>query len=249
MTRFNQARELFESISDIGVFRDTSGGGSSTIAATLPAVDTLDVINAVSGTGFIASDYYRLRALTNAPEIGQVASISTNAITPKYRLGQAVIVGDTIVEQSQVSLAHIADEGVSVAFTARDDEVRAANRALMLTYLPGHVSLRVSFSVLATVLENWATSLGILDTTANLLGSQTAADPTRLFVNGANMREENLLSWYVTGRRKDGRTQILHLWGCELIPAGIRTLLARGSKGTIQMTLAPTSGARLIEYD
>ena len=82
MTRVNTRAELLKSVTEVGVFRDTSGGGSSTSTGTQPTVDAKSVINVVSGTNFLAGDWFRVGALTGKPFINRVESIATNAITP-----------------------------------------------------------------------------------------------------------------------------------------------------------------------
>lgn len=249
MPRRNNKGELFAHITDVGVFRDVAGGGSSTIAGALPAVDSYSVQNVASGTGFLAADFYRLRAIDNYPEIGQVDSISVNAITPRYPLHRAIAVGDPVVEQSQVSFGHIAQDGVKFNLAVSQEDVHAANRRLWIAQLMGYAKITVDFSVLGFNLENILSALGMLDTSANILGTGTSADPTRAFVDGTKIREQNDLCWYVNGTRKDGRTLLMQAWGCELDYSAVEHALARGKTSMVPIRLTPTHAVSFAEID
>ena len=249
MARRNLKGELFAHISDAGVFRDTAGGGSSTAAAALPAAGSYSTLNVASGTNFTAADFYRLRAIDNYPEIGQVDAITINAITPRYPLHRALVVGDPVVEQSQVSFGHISQEGVKYNLAVSQEDVHAANRRLWIAQLMGYAKITLDFSVLGFNLENILSALGMLDTSANILGTGTAADPTRAFIDGTKIREQNDLCWYVNGTRKDGRTLLMQAWGCELDYSAVEHSLARGKAAPIALRLSPTHAVSFAEID
>lgn len=251
MPRLNRKSELFAHISEVGVFRDTSGGLSSTAQGALPAVETLNTLE-VAGAGAAAGDWFRVRANDNYPEINQVSSVAgvgPFTITPKYRWHRAIAVGDPVVEQTQTPLGHIAKEGVKVAFTFGREAVDSATRRLRTAWLLGYAKVQVDFSVLGFNLENVMAALGMLDTSANITGAGTVNDTTRAFVNGAAIKEQNDLSWYVNGTRKDGRTLIMQAWGCEVDYSKIQKALARGRAAMIPFSLVPTHGVRFIEID
>lgn len=248
MARTNRKSELVSHISDIGVYTDTAGGGSSTITGALPSVDTLGVQNAVSGTGFANNDFYRLRALDNKPEIGQVASILTNAITPKYRLMRALAVGDPIVEQTRTSLGHVAAGSVRFSLTGQTQNVRSETLRRTFANLIGTLRWNVEFSLLGFNLENFMTTLGMLDTSANILGAQTQADPLRTFVNGEKVREQNDRIWYVNFVLKDGSTCLLDLAGVEVDYGAMKKKLQRGQTTVVPVKLIPTGDVRLAQY-
>lgn len=249
MARRNLKGELFAHITDAGVFRDTAGGGSSTAAAALPAAGSYSTLNVASGTNFVAGDFYRLRAVDNYPEIGQVDSIVTNAITPRYPLHRALVVGDPVVEQTQVSFGHIAQDGIKYNCAVSQEDVRAANRRLWLGQLLGYGKITLEFSVLGYNLENILAALGMLDTSANILGAGTQADPTRAFIDGTKIREQNDLCWYVNGTRKDGRVLLLQAWGCELDYTAVEHALARGKATATPIRLTPTHAVSFAEID
>jgi hypothetical protein len=247
--RRNLKGELFAHITDVGVFRDTAGGGSSTIASTLPAIGTYNVHNVASGTNFAIGDFYRLRALDNYPEISQVDSIAVNAITPRYPLHRAVVVGDPAVEQTQVSFGHLAQDGVKYNLAVTSEDVHAANRRLWLAQLMSYAKITVEFSVLGFNLENVMSALGMLDTNANILGAGSQADPNRAFIDGTKLKEQNDLCWYVNGTRKDGRVLLMQAWGCELDYTAVEQALARGKAAMIPIRLTPTHAVSFAEID
>jgi hypothetical protein len=250
MPRFNRKSELFSHVSRVGVFRDAAGGGNSTVATTLPTVDTLGVLNVVSGTNFLANDWYRVRDGDKQPEIGKVASITTNAITPLYRHAFAPAVGDAVVEQNQVDLGHI-DGAVSVTMSGGFNDVASAVRRLKLGYLIANLKLEVGFSVLGYNLNNFLAALGMVDTDSagNIAGAGTTGSPWRTMIDGTKIKEQNDLCWFIDGVQKDGSTLSLQLWGCELDFTGLSTALKRGDKGVIPFKLAPTSAIRFLEID
>lgn len=246
MARLNRKSELFAHISEVGVFRDTAGGGSSTVAGTPPTVDTQGALTVASGTNFATGDWFRVRAPDNYPEINQ-GSVSGAVITPYYYWHRAAVVGDPVVEQTQTPLGHIAKEGVTFTSTFGREAVDSATRRLRAGWLPGYAKVQVDFSVLGFNFENVMTALGMLE--SNIAGAGTSADTSRAFVNGAAIKEQNDLCWYVNGTRKDGRSLIMQAWGCEVDYTKIQKVLARGRAAMIPISLVPTHAVRFIEID
>jgi hypothetical protein len=248
MARLKGYREAFHHISEVGVFRDTSGGGSSTIASAPPVKGALTVVTAASGTGFATGDWVRMRSLDNYPEINQ-GSWATAAFTPYMRWMRAGAVGDAMVEQTKTPLGHIEASGVSVRISAAIEEVPSATRRLIIGRLLGNMKVEVNFAALGFTAENILASLGMLDTSANITGAGSSTDTTRAFINGALIKEQNNLCWYVDGTRKDGRSLSLHFYGCEIDYTKLRLALARGKKVPVPFCLYPTHGMRWIEID
>lgn len=248
MPRLNRKSELFQHITEVGVFRDTAGGGSSTIASAPPVAGALTVVTAASGTGFVTGDWVRVGGVHDRPEINQGAW-ATAALTPYMHWFRSRAVGDVIVEQSQVPLGHIAREGVRMNGQTALEAVGSATRTLEIADLAGYTKVTVEFNVLGLNIENVLTALGMLDTNANIAGAGTQFDTERAFINGAAFRQQNDLCWYVNGTRKDGRTVIVQFWGCEVNPTALQLGLARGRQASIPISLAPTHAMRLIEID
>ena len=248
MARTNRKSELVSHISEIGVYGDTAGGGSSTVSGALPAVDSLTAQNVVSGTNFTTGDFYRLRALDNKPEIGQAANVAGNVITPKYRLMRAIAVGDPVVEQTRASLGHVAAGSVRFSLSGQTQNVRSEILRRTFANLVGSLRWSVEFSLLGFNLENFMVTLGMLDTSANILGAQTTADPLRAFVNGEKVREQNDRIWYVNFVLKDGTTCLLDIAGVEVDYSAMKKRLQRGQTSVVPVKLIPTGDVRIAQY-
>jgi hypothetical protein len=250
MTRVNTRTELFKAIAEVGVFRDTSGGGSSTSTGTQPTVGAKSVINAVSGTGFTGGDWFRVGSLLGKPQINRVDSILTNAITPRLTWRHTVAVGDAIVEQTQVPLRHLAGPP-RLTFSGSQNVVHAEERELAIGYLLGTMKAELAFDVLPYNLNNIALTLGMrdADSAENIAGSGTIAAPHRMFINGSVLRELGTLCWYVTGTTQGGRTLTIVFTGCEINPSALKHGIQRGTKQAIPFRLVPTTGILFLEVD
>lgn len=249
MPRKNTKGELVAHLSQVGVFRDATGGGNSTLAGTPPAIDTIATFDVASPTNFAAADWVRIGALDDRPEINRIQGIATATITPRYPHAIARAVGTPVVEQALTDLGHISADGVSGRISAAAEDQYAANRRLWLGDLIGYVTIEISFAVLGWNLQNVATALGMLDTSANIAGTTVVADPERMFIDGTAIKQANDLGWYAEFVRKDGRTMQLFGMGCELDFTQFRQTLARGRAAPLPIQLYPTTGLRLAEID
>lgn len=250
MTRVNNRSEVLKAITEVGVFRDTTGGGSSTATSTMPTVGAKSVINAVSGTNFVAGDWFRVGSLLAKPQINRVDSIVTNAITPRFTWRHAVASGDAIVEQTQVPLKHLAGP-VRWGFSGSHAAVQAEERELAVGYLTGILKAELSFEVLPVNLNNLLLTLGMrdADSSENIAGSGTSAAPHRVFVDGSKFRELGSLCWYVNAVTQGNRTLTMIFTGCEVNPAALKHGIQRGSRQAIPFRLVPTTGILLLEID
>ena len=250
MPRANNRTELFKAISEVGVFRDTAGGGSSTATGTLPVVGGKAVLNVVSGTGFTTADWLRVGALLGKPQINRADSVSVNAITPRLTWRHTVAVGDPVVEQTQVPLKHLAGPA-RLTISGSQNAVQSEDRELVAGYLLGMLKAELSFEVLPYNLNNLLLTLGMRDADAaeNIAGSGTAAVPYRTFLNGSLFRELSNLCWYVTGVLQGGRTATTIFTSCEANPGALKHAIQRGSKQPIPFRLVPTTGILWLEVD
>lgn len=250
MPRANTRAEILRSVTEVGVFRDTSGGGSSTVTGALPAVDSKAVLNAVSGTNFLAADWMRVGALTGKPQINRVDSIAVNAITPRLTWRHAVAVGDAIVEQTQTPIKHLGG-AVRWGISGSQSAVQAEERELTIGYLVGVLKVELMFETLAFNLNNLLLTLGMrdADTSENIAGSGTTATPHRVFIDGSKFRELSTLSWYVNSTTQSGRTRTTIFNGCEFNPAALKFGVQRGSRQVIPFRLVPTVSVLELEID
>lgn len=249
MARLNNKGEIFAKITEVGVFRDTSGGGSTT-SATTPAVGSKTAIVLGSATNFAIGDWYRHGALLGKYMINRIGNLVTTSLTPLYTHRYLATAGDVVVEQTKVPLKHI-DGAVRLGFSGSQNAIQAEERVLPLGYLLGQLKVELSFGVLGYNLNNLLLAMGMrdADSAENIAGSGTSAVPHRTFVTGEAFRELNLLSFYVRGTARSGRTIETILTGCEFNPAAVAQQWQRGSKVPIPFRLVPTTGVLFTEID
>lgn len=250
MSRVNNKGEIFEAISEVGVFRDTAGGGATTIASAPPAVGTKANIILTSATNFAIADFVRVGALLAKPMLNKIGNLVTTTLTPLFTHRHAMAVGDVVVEQSKLALKHVGGPP-RLSISGSQTAIMAEERVLPIGYLDGVRKAELQFELLPWNLNNVLAALGMRDADAaeNIAGAGTVASPHRAFIDGSKFRETNLLSWYVTGRAKSGRTIEVILTGCEINPAALQQLWQRGTKTPIPMRLVPTTGVLWTEVD
>lgn len=249
MSRLNNKGEIFGKITEVGVFRDTPSGGSTTTTST-PAVGSKATLTLASATNFAIADWYRHGSLLGKAMINRIGNLVTTTLTPLYTHRFLGVSGDAVVEQTKVPLAHI-DGAVRLAISGSQNGIQAEERDLPLGYLEGPRKVELSFAVLPFNLNNLLFSMGMrdADSAENIAGSGTTAAPHRTFVTGGAFRELNLLAFYVRGTAKSGRTLEAILTGCEINPAALQLQVQRGSKTPIPLRLVPTTGVLFTEID
>lgn len=245
--RKNTRAELFSHINEVGVFQEKSGGGDSVTITDALVAGAKTTVTVADETGFADEDFIRIRGIHDRPEINQIASLAVDVLTPRFYHQLASPIGSAVRSMIQTSLGHIA-EGFRVALSGSEEEVNADTRRLTLTHLLQHIRPEINFSVLSFNLENLMASLGMNEGSPNIVGTGTAADPTRAWVDGSKIDENNASSWYVNGTRKDGRILNMILMDCNLMYTGKTQSTARGQRSMIQFQLVP-SIIRWIEVD
>lgn len=250
MARTNNKGEIFESITEVGVFRDASGGGATTVGGTAPTVGTKDAVTLASATNFAIGDFIRIGSLLAKPMLNKAANLVTTTLTPLFTHRHAIAVGDAVVEQSKLPLKHVGGPP-RLTISGSQTAVMAEERVLPIGYLDGVRKCELAFELLPWNLNNLLAALGMRDADAaeNISGSGTLAAPHRAFIDGSKFREVNLLAWYVTGRAKSGRTIEVIATGCEINPGALQQLWQRGSRTTIPIRLVPTTGVLWTEVD
>lgn len=244
MTRLNKKAELWSYVSNVGVFRDNTGAGNTTLQAAANAGAT--TISIVLNTGFAAGGWCRIGA-GEAMEVNQQVGALTGAgpytMTLLYPLAFAHVVGEAVVGQTQTDLGHVSDKGVTVDIKGDHNVVKSAVRRLALGYLIGHAEIEMGFELVGYALENLATALGQLE--ADITGAGTAPNPNRLVANPDLYAEQNDLSFYFRGFRKDATPVYGFLWGVELDFSAVQLQMMRGKEAPIQFRCRATSGFAL----
>lgn len=239
MARLNKKAELWSFLSDAGVFRDAVAGAAATTVASGGAAGATTV-TVVSSTGFLDQDYIRFRSAETVEINQQFGAPAGNVITVKFNFAIACTAGDAVVRQVQTSIGHISDTGVKVDIKGDHNVVKSAVRRLALAYLIGHVEIEAEWDMIGYNLENFATSLGMLE--GDITGAGTAGNPSRLFANPDLYDEQNDLSFYFQGSRKDGTLIFGMLWGCEVDFSAAQSQFQRGKEAMLPIRVRVTSG-------
>ena len=226
MARLLTNAELWSHVTAVGVIRDVSGGGSTTIATTALAVgDTAVTLAAASS--FANDDLIRIGDESNE----EVAVIESGGGTTSLVLSSGVAyahaVGEAVVEQERTVLGDVADDGIDVEYQADRTQVNAATRRERLAFLIGNVNARMTFDVRNHSLENVAATLGVSE--GNITGAGSAADPSVMDATPDDWDEQANQSFYFTGALKNGTTVEIQLWRTSVDPNKTVTYARGGS--------------------
>lgn len=239
MARLNKKAELWSLLSDVGVMRDaTVGAASTTLSSGIAQGATTLPVAAIAG--FNDQDYIRISA-NETVEVNQINGAPAGGnIVVKYNVSQAYATGTAVVREVQTSLGHCSDKGVNLDIKGDHNVVKAVTRRLALAYLIGHVEIEADWELIGYNLENLATSLGMLET--DITGAGTSGNPFRLVTNPDLYDEQNDLTFYFQGLRKDATIVFGMLWGCEVDFTAAQTAFQRGKEAILPMRVRVTSG-------
>lgn len=250
MARLNKKAELWSYLSQVGVFRDNTGIGNTTLSAAAAAGAT--TISLVGNTGFAAGNWCRIGGAIPAGslaggetmEINQQVGALTGAgpfvMTTLYPVAIAHAAGEAVVGQTLTDLGHATDTGVKVDIKGDHNVVKSAVRRLALGYLIGHIEIEASWELIGYALENVATTLAMKE--SDITGAGSAGNPNRLYADPNLYSEENDLSFFFRGFRKDTTPVYGFLWGCEVDVTAIAMQMQRGKEAPIQFRVRATSG-------
>lgn len=250
MTRLNKKAELWSYLSNVGVFRDSTANGNTTLQAAASAGAT--TLSLVGNTGWSAGQWLRIggaipagsQAGGETMEINQQSGALSGAgpytQTLLYPVAIAHAVGEAVVAQSQTDFGHLTDAGVKVDVKGDHNVVKSAIRRLALGYLIGHVEIEAEWEVIGYNTENIASALGMKE--SDQTGAGTAGNPFRLYANPDLYDEENDLSFYFRGFRKDATPIYAFLWGCEVDFSAVLSQFQRGKEAGIVFRVRATSG-------
>ena len=231
MPRVNKKSEIFSHLSQFGIFRDATGTfGSSTIATTAPAAGATAVTVAAT-TNFADGDWLRLGGGNEDVEIARQSGAPAGSdLNLRWPMLNAHAIGDAVVEQTLTDLGHVTDDGFDFTVSGSDEAVMSAIRRLAIGYLASHCEMTFRVVLEGYNLVNIATALGMLES-AITAGAGTEASPEHLWLNPANFKGQNDLSFWAKGVRKDGKICALGLMGVELDWTQLTTKFARGVGG------------------
>ena len=254
MARALRKSELWSHVTQVGVIRAVSGGGSTTIA-TAPVAGAVTLVVADGVTSFTNGD----PLLIGNAELMEVNAIEAapNKTEPlKYPIFRAHAVGETMVEGVKIVLGDISDDGVTAGVSGGDfNPVRSATKRLVQAYLVGHIEEVVEFKVENWNPENLAAAMGVSDvphaTAGPITGAGVVADPWRLVLDGTNIGVSGVAivqAFYFTGALKGGGAVEIQAWGAEVDPTALTTQHQRGQVGYIPFRVRPCAGLSFETY-
>src|SRR5258708_39329357 len=136
MPRTNKKAELWSFMSQVGVFRDNTGLGNTTLNAAAAAGAA--TISLVGNAGFAAGNWIRIGAgetMEINQQVGALTGAGPYTLTTLYPVAFAHAAAEAVVGQTQTDLGHATDRGVTVDVKGDHNVLKSAVRRLALRYL------------------------------------------------------------------------------------------------------------------
>lgn len=204
--------ELWNRLSEVGIFRDKDDGATTTLSAA--AAKGAASFAVASGSSIQQDMWLRIGTASRA-ELVKVKSVTTNTVTPYAPLAFAHANGSEVQEVERVPLGAIGEDGVSAPEFAGDfNQVNAAQQRAAYAFLIGHTDGIMRFSVLDYNLENIALAFGLPETA--IVGSGTAQAPYRLILDPDDFGQLSNHFFYFTGIRKDLTSFEVQAWRTDV---------------------------------
>jgi hypothetical protein len=253
MARTLRKAELWSHVTQVGVLRTVSGGGSTTVA-TAPVAGAVTVALADGVTSFTNGDPLLL-GTAEQMEVNQIEAAPNNTEPLKYPIFRAHAIGEPVVEAVKIVLGDIDDSGVTAGVSGGDfNAVKSATKRLVQAYLIGHLEEVIEFKVENYNLENLASAMGVSDvpnaTTGPITGAGVVADPYRLVLDGTNITSGPAIvqAFYFTGALKGGGLVEIQAWGAEVDPTALTAQHQRGQPAYIPFRVRPCAGLSFETY-
>lgn len=219
MPRKNDGTELLKRLDTLQVFRQVSGGGNTTLAATLTAGAT--AVNLTASTSFTANDPIFLQGAGGFELNAITATTPTTAVPLLYKAAFGQPAGARVIEAVASNLAHITEDGLSWSASANLTDVFSALQSGAIARIFGQGTQEVGFSLLGFNGLNLQTWLGMPEAET---GAGSSADPYQVALGGSTMGTQGLQCIRATGTRFDGSTVQLDFNDAVLIPSGAVTM-------------------------
>lgn len=204
MPRTNDFNELFRKLDSLQVFRQVSGGGSTSLAAALASAAA--VANLAATTSFASGDPVFIIG-SGGTELNAITGVTpTTAVPLLYKANFAQASGASFVEAVATSLGHIEEGGIVLNASQPMSPINSAFDALPLTYIYGYGELEATFGLLGLNGLNLQTALAIPESEQ---GAGTAGDPYQVGLSGATMGTQGIQCFRAMGSRHDGKTVML----------------------------------------
>lgn len=236
MSRQNDGPELFKRLDSLQVFRQVSGGGSTTLAAAATAQAT--TLNLTTNTGFTAADPVIVSG-DGGVELNAIsATTPITAVPLVYKLGRAQALGATVVEAVAASLAHITEDGIDFGGNQSLDPIYSALSSAAIAYLYGNTEYEGAFTLQGFNIQNFHTWMGITEAET---GAGSSADPFQGVIHGALMATQGIQCLRATGVRHDGKNVIVDFNDAKIAPSGQTKLARSQGSGFLPCTFKCTS--------
>lgn len=216
MPRLLTGQELFKSLDTLSVFRQVSGGGSTTVSTLATAGAT--AVGFTATTNFTAADPIILVGSTGT-ELNAIggAVTPTTAVPIAFPLAMQHPVAAQILEAVETVLGHIEQAGLSFTGQAPLAPVFSALQHAPITYLRGFGEQQVSFSLQGFNPLNLQSMFGITEAEG---GAGSLANPYRGVILGQNIGTQGIQCLRATGTRMDGSVLILDFTNGFIEPSG-----------------------------
>lgn len=204
MARRNTNAELWKRVSAVGIFRDTSGGDSTTVAGTAPSAgDTTFDVASGDGSNYAADDYVRIGGAGDNLEVVKIEGVTTDTITTVSPLAFDHAVGEAVADVTSTTLGDITEDGVTQEVQPTRNEIASAIKYTPYGFLLARVNQRVSFTIENISKENLAAAFGKAESFG---GAGTSADPYVTHIRGEDVASEDVPAVWFTGVMKNGET-------------------------------------------
>lgn len=215
MPRTLDFNELFRKLDSLQVFRQVSGGGSTSLAAALASAAS--VVNVASMTSFASGDPVFIIG-SGGTELNAITAVTpTSAVPLLYKANFAQASGASFVEAVATSLGHIQANGIVMNASQPMTPINSAFDALPLTYIYGYGELSATFGLLGFNGLNLQTALGIPESEQ---GAGTSGDPYQVGLSGATMGTQGIQCFRAMGSRHDGKTIMLDFNNAKIAMEG-----------------------------
>jgi hypothetical protein len=222
MPRLLTGQEVWKSLDTLQVFRQVSGGGSTTAAAAITAGAT--AVNFTSTATFTSGDPLFIVGASGTELNAITATTPTTAVPLLYPAAMANPSGSQLLEAVATTLGHVQQGGLVVSPQSPLVPIFSALGHLPVTYIRGYGELSAQFGLLGFNNLNWQSAFGMTESDD---GVGTIANPYRAAITGGAVGTQGIQCLRATGTRQDGSTVIVDLNNCFFAPAG-GVNLARG---------------------
>lgn len=239
MARLNTNAELWATLTQFGVIRDSTVAALALASTVAPAAGSTSVILSSAATGLSTGDEIRLGP-TGGAQVALVVAISTtgatDALSFRSPLAEALLGGSPVVKVTRTDLGDLMDDGVQLEVQSDIQTINAATQRNAYAHHVAHTDGLVTVGLENISWENLLASVG--DDEANIKGGTTASDPTVVDWLPDNFDTVKPIHFYAQGTLKDGTSVEVQFFDCDIDPAKTMNL-ARGQDAPLNLGYYP----------